>query len=111
MVNDTKAHQEESALPTLRPPAPPIPRPLFDPTNSSPWPLWSLSRETRTPVLGLAVTAPVDSVGSVYHAVSACRRISEEFTADGSVVLRVKVEVDKASFFFFTSYLVSALRT
>ncbi|CAN0473057.1 unnamed protein product [Ectocarpus sp. 8 AP-2014] len=50
-------------------------------------------RETRTPVLGLTITAPVGSVGSVYHAVSDCRRLSEEFTAEGSVVLRVTAEV------------------
>ncbi|CAN0367910.1 unnamed protein product [Pylaiella littoralis] len=55
--------------------------------------LQAAERETRTPVLGLTVTAPVESVGSVYHAVSDCRRLSEEFTADGSVILRVKVEV------------------
>lgn len=44
-------------------------------------------------MLGLTITAPVGSVGSVYHAVSDCRRLSEEFTADGSVVLRVTAEV------------------
>ncbi|CAM9980346.1 unnamed protein product [Ectocarpus sp. 6 AP-2014] len=55
--------------------------------------LQAAERETRTPVLGLTITAPVGSVGSVYHAVSDCRRLSEEFTAEGSVVLRVTAEV------------------
>lgn len=50
-------------------------------------------RETRTPVVGLTITAAVGSVGSVYHAVSDCRRLSEEFTVEGSVVLRVTAEV------------------
>lgn len=56
-----------------------------------------LRRETRTPVLELVVKAPVGCVGSVYHAVTECRRLSEEFTADGSVVLRVAVEVAQVS--------------
>ncbi|CAM9693149.1 unnamed protein product [Ectocarpus sp. 12 AP-2014] len=55
--------------------------------------LQAAEREARTPVLGLTITAPVGSVGSVYHAVSNCRRLSEEFTAEGSVVLRVTAEV------------------
>lgn len=44
-------------------------------------------------MLRLKVTAPVESVGDVYHAVSGCKRLSEEFTADGSIVLRVAVEL------------------
>lgn len=51
------------------------------------------TRETRTPMLTLRVRAPVDSVGGVYHAVSNCERLSEEFTADGRVVLRIAVEL------------------
>lgn len=41
--------------------------------------------------------APVSCVGSVYHAVTECRRLSEEFTADGWVVLRVAVEIAQVS--------------
>eukprot|EP00904_Undaria_pinnatifida_P002513 jgi/Undpi1/12262/HiC_scaffold_5.g01938.m1 len=55
--------------------------------------LQAAERETRIPVLRLKVTAPVESVGDVYHAVSGCKRLSEEFTADGSIVLRVAVEL------------------
>eukprot|EP00903_Cladosiphon_okamuranus_P012188 g11431.t1 len=58
--------------------------------------LQAAERETRTPVLELVVKAPVGCVGSVYHAVTECRRLSEEFTEDGSVVLRVAVEVAQA---------------
>lgn len=56
-------------------------------------PVADVRRETRTPVLELVVKAPVGCVGSVYHAVTECRRLSEEFTTDGSVVLRVAVEL------------------
>ncbi|CAN0106485.1 unnamed protein product, partial [Hapterophycus canaliculatus] len=55
--------------------------------------LQAAERETRTPVQGLTITAPVHSVGAVYHAVTGCRRLSEEFTAEAAVVLRVAVEV------------------
>lgn len=49
-------------------------------------------------MLRLRVTAPVESVGDVYHAVSGCKRLSEEFTADGSIVLRVAVELGQVSY-------------
>lgn len=65
------------------------------PVLSVPYP--PLLRETRTPMLRLRVTAPVESVGDVYHAVSGCNRLSEEFTADGSIVLRVAVELGQVS--------------
>lgn len=48
-------------------------------------------------MLRLRVTAPVESVGDVYHAVSGSKRLSEEFTADGSIVLRVAVELGQVS--------------
>lgn len=48
-------------------------------------------------MLRLSVTAPVDSVGAVYHAVSDCQRLSEEFTVGGSIVLRVAVELGQVS--------------
>lgn len=54
-------------------------------------------RETRTPVMRIRIKAPVDSVGGVYHAVSDCERLAEEFTADGSVVVKVAVELTLVS--------------
>lgn len=56
-----------------------------------------VQRETRTPVLQLSVTAPVGYLGGVYHAVSECQRLSEEFTADGGVALRIAVELGQVS--------------
>lgn len=55
--------------------------------------LQEAERDTRTPVLKLSVTAPVGSLGGVYHATSECQRLSEDFTEDGSVVLRIAVEL------------------
>lgn len=54
-------------------------------------------REIRTPVMKIRIKAPVDSVGGVYHAVSDCERLAEEFTADGSVVVKVAVELSSVS--------------
>jgi len=45
----------------------------------------------------IRIKAPVDSVGGVYHAVSDCERLAEEFTADGSVVVKVAVELSLVS--------------
>ncbi|CAN0294665.1 unnamed protein product, partial [Ascophyllum nodosum] len=50
-------------------------------------------REIRKPVKRLRVKAPVESVGAVYRAVTDCERLAEEFTADGSVVVSVAVEL------------------
>lgn len=44
------------------------------------------------PVARLRITAPMASVGGVYHVVSTYQGLSEEFTADGLLVVTVAVE-------------------
>lgn len=52
-------------------------------------------RETLTPVDQVQVSSPIAAIGGVYNAVSDCRRLKEEFTADGMVTLRIAVDVGK----------------
>jgi putative IMPACT (imprinted ancient) family translation regulator len=50
----------------------------------------------QIPQTTLRVEAPMALVGAVYHAVSKCTRVSEEFTAD-SIVMTVTAETAQIS--------------
>ncbi|CAM9980930.1 unnamed protein product [Choristocarpus tenellus] len=41
----------------------------------------------------MLVTAPIQSIGGVYQALACCQRLSEEFTSDNRIRLKVMSEV------------------
>ncbi|CAN0482355.1 unnamed protein product, partial [Discosporangium mesarthrocarpum] len=55
-------------------------------------------RESKVPVSTLLVTASMQSIGGVYQAVAGCQRLSEEFTVDNMVRLKITAEVDQVNY-------------